>query len=261
MGRGDIMMTGRRRSGGRLLVYAIILVVLGCAVYQIFFRPGPTRTTGVGATAVSDAVQRAYNALPGSFRDKVPVLDFAAMCNCMASPDCGGVVPDVRQVTVTDSTGPEHPVARLRVEYPTTHIRAEYHFARIDGLWQLQSFSRILGELETDLKEPAPPGTAPRPAPPAKGNPTGKAPEGDAAQTPVVGARPATPCDYVVQPGDTLTAIARHFYGTTRYWRRILEANPGLTERNLRVGRKIRIPSNPEPAAPREEPDADVKTQ
>jgi len=260
MGRGDIMMTGRKRSGLRLFVYAIILLALGCGVYEAFFRPGPKTSTGGGATAVSDAVQRAYNALPGGFREKVPVLDFAAMCNCMASPDCGGVVPEVRQVTVTDSTGPEHPVARLRVEYPTTHIRAEYHFARVDGVWQLQSFTRIPSELETDLKEPAAPGTAPRPAAPAKGSPAGKAPEGDAAQPPAAGARPATPCDYVVQPGDTLTAISRHFYGTTRYWRRILEANPGLTERNLRVGRKIRIPSNPEPAAAKDEPDADPKT-
>ena len=39
------------------------------------------------------------------------------------------------------------------------------------------------------------------------------------------GAPPAAPRSYVVQKGDSLSKIAKHFYGDTAHWRRIYEAN------------------------------------
>ena len=60
------------------------------------------------------------------------------------------------------------------------------------------------------------------------------------------------PCHYVIQPGDNLITISRQFYGTGKHWRRILEANPGLQARKLRIGRRILIPSLPTHAPGRE---------
>jgi LysM repeat protein len=195
-------------------------------------------------------VEKAYNGLGGNFRERVPLADFAAMFHRMTDPDADGQLPGIRQASVTDATGPEHPVARFRVEYLNGGAKAEYHFARIDGLWQLQSFTRVPSELEGPLKRAGPPHALEG----GKGASPTKAVEGATTQPPApAGGRPATPCDYVIQPGDTLGGISAQFYGTARHWRRILEANPGLTERSLRVGRKIRIPSNPEPPPPRDD--------
>lgn len=258
MGRGDIM-TGRKRSGWGYALFAIAIFALLYGVRHALspgVTPPPPPPPPGSAHGVGDAVQRAYNTLASSFREKVPISDFATMFHRMTSPDYGGELPTVRQASVTDSTGPEHPVARLRVEYPSASAKAEYHFARIDGLWQLQSFTVISTDLDAGRPEPVAPGPSRRAQEPPKSAPAHKAPDGAAPSVPAAGALPATPCDYIVQPGDTLSAISRHFYGTIRHWRRILEANPGLSERNLRVGRRIRIPSNPEPPAPREDSDA-----
>lgn len=62
-------------------------------------------------------------------------------------------------------------------------------------------------------------------------------PEPDAA---VSRPRPRT---YRVQRGDTLSAIARRFYGDPARWRDIYEANPQLEDFNrLRVGVELRLP-------------------
>ena len=45
------------------------------------------------------------------------------------------------------------------------------------------------------------------------------------APAPADAKAPAAPRTYVVQKGDTLSKIARQFYGTTSEWRRIYEAN------------------------------------
>lgn len=47
---------------------------------------------------------------------------------------------------------------------------------------------------------------------------------------------------YVIKKGDTLSEISQRIYGTSRLWRRILEANPGIDPRALRIGQKIIIP-------------------
>ncbi|MBE6406675.1 MAG: LysM peptidoglycan-binding domain-containing protein [Lentisphaerae bacterium] len=50
--------------------------------------------------------------------------------------------------------------------------------------------------------------------------------------------------EYTVVAGDTLTRISRKFYGTTRHWRAIKNANPGKIGNNdgLRIGVKLQIP-------------------
>lgn len=72
-----------------------------------------------------------------------------------------------------------------------------------------------------------------------------------AAGGPPVVAQPAVPAaqaqprmrrTYVVQEGDTLADISTVFYGTPQYWRRLVEANPGLDPMTMTVGMQLQIP-------------------
>jgi nucleoid-associated protein YgaU len=80
-------------------------------------------------------------------------------------------------------------------------------------------------------------------------------------------ARPAdaAPRQYTIQEGDTLIAIAAEQYGDAAMWRRIKEANPGLEETRLLVGKAIVLPpkeSAARPAAaPAEKPAAAVSRE
>jgi len=47
---------------------------------------------------------------------------------------------------------------------------------------------------------------------------------------------------YVVKKGDTLQSIAKRFYGDTKYWRRIADANKIRDPRKVKVGQKLRLP-------------------
>ena len=48
---------------------------------------------------------------------------------------------------------------------------------------------------------------------------------------------------YTIQEGDTLAEISEQFYGEERYWKQILNANPGLDPGRLFVGKKIVMPA------------------
>jgi len=48
---------------------------------------------------------------------------------------------------------------------------------------------------------------------------------------------------YTIRKGDTLSEISQRVYGTAKLWRKILEANPGIDPRALRIGQKIVIPA------------------
>ena len=80
------------------------------------------------------------------------------------------------------------------------------------------------------LKEPTPETTAP--------TETVTPPE----TTPLV----ATPATYVVKQGDVLSTISQQVYGTSRYWRRIAEANNIAEPERLRVGAVLQVPPLPE---------------
>ncbi len=51
-----------------------------------------------------------------------------------------------------------------------------------------------------------------------------------------------------VRPNETLSSISQSFYGSTRYWKKILEANPGATQM-IRPGQRLRIPPRSEVVA------------
>ena len=57
-------------------------------------------------------------------------------------------------------------------------------------------------------------------------------------------AEPKAPRTYVIKKGDTLQKISEKFYGTTKKFDRIYEANKDvLKDKNtLKVGTKIKIP-------------------
>jgi nucleoid-associated protein YgaU len=61
-------------------------------------------------------------------------------------------------------------------------------------------------------------------------------------KTPRPAATPAART-YKIRNGDTLGHIARRMLGKASRWREILEANPDLNPKNLRVGKEIKIPA------------------
>ncbi|MGH8514333.1 MAG: LysM peptidoglycan-binding domain-containing protein, partial [Gammaproteobacteria bacterium] len=64
---------------------------------------------------------------------------------------------------------------------------------------------------------------------------------------PPVGTPPASA--YTIQHGDTLIAIAAHFYGDASQWSVIAQANPKADPRRLRVGQEIKLPrTRPSPS-------------
>ncbi|MBA3684365.1 MAG: LysM peptidoglycan-binding domain-containing protein [Planctomycetes bacterium] len=48
---------------------------------------------------------------------------------------------------------------------------------------------------------------------------------------------------YTIQTGDSLEQLSNRYYGTPEHWRRILDANPGLTPEHMRTGFVITIPA------------------
>jgi len=270
-------MIRRRRSPLRYLIPALVVgVALWWAKIWPFRQaesPPPAKIPAVG-----DRVREAYEALAADFREKIPLTEFAGMYLRMADPDSRGALPKIRRAQVIDATGPEHPQVRFSVEYPGAKTRVENHFAfaRVDGAWRLWSFSRVTSDPSARPASPKLPARSPPPPAASAVTPTpgdkkqpavkaepGKEPRPTKSSEPPAPALPKakrpSPRYYVIQQGDTLGSISRHFYGTTRYWRRILEANPGLDERRLRIGRRILIPSLPELPPPSERKATDAK--
>lgn len=66
------------------------------------------------------------------------------------------------------------------------------------------------------------------PTPPAKSTTSAAAPAG---------------AEYTVKSGDTLEAIARAQLGDGQKWRAIVEMNPGLDPKALKVGQKLKMPA------------------
>jgi LysM repeat protein len=56
--------------------------------------------------------------------------------------------------------------------------------------------------------------------------------------------------NYTVKAGDTPASIAAKELGSSKEWAKIMEANPGLDPRKLRIGQQIVIPGKSTPSAP-----------
>jgi nucleoid-associated protein YgaU len=52
----------------------------------------------------------------------------------------------------------------------------------------------------------------------------------------------ATGTKYTIKPNDTLSGIAARFLGHAKYWKKIVDANPGLDPNRLQLGTEIIIP-------------------
>ena len=78
---------------------------------------------------------------------------------------------------------------------------------------------------------------------PGTGSGTGTSP------TPMPPAKPMTPpaaaaaSEYTVKSGDTLEGIARAQLGDGQKWKSIVEMNPGLDPKALKIGQKIKMPA------------------
>ena len=110
---------------------------------------------------------------------------------------------------------------------------------------------------------PAATGTAPA----AKGPETSAGASAAAPATPVTpGATPAVTVpaktltevapppsigrEYAIKSGDTLEGIARAELGDGQRWKQIVDMNPGLDPKSLKIGRKIMLPVGGAPASP-----------
>jgi nucleoid-associated protein YgaU len=66
------------------------------------------------------------------------------------------------------------------------------------------------------------------------------------------GAAAATPGSVTVEPGDTLSSIAKRVYGDSKYWRVIFDANHAQIDHadDITVGMKLAVPPKPVAKAP-----------
>ena len=55
--------------------------------------------------------------------------------------------------------------------------------------------------------------------------------------------------EYTVKAGDTLESIAQSQLGAKTAWKKLVDANPGLDARKMRIGQKLKIPGKAAPAA------------
>lgn len=95
--------------------------------------------------------------------------------------------------------------------------------------------------------QPAPAAAAPAPAPAPKPIGTKKAASSSTSTTEQKSTTTVKPTAkakevYVVQQGDTLTAIAKRVYGDPNKVKAIVAANPGLDPNKIKVGQKIVLP-------------------
>ena len=75
---------------------------------------------------------------------------------------------------------------------------------------------------------------------PASSAATGTTPGG--TPTPDNSTAPAGTKTHIVAKSETLGDISKQYYGTTRNWKKIEAANPGVSSDNLKVGQKLIIP-------------------
>ncbi len=101
---------------------------------------------------------------------------------------------------------------------------------------------------------PPAPGPGVAAAPPAIGAaplPPAGSPPSVTVAPPAVPAPPATARTRTIRSGDTLAKIAKEEFGDSSMWKRIVDANPGLDPRRLKVNSTIVIPDVPSRAGDR----------
>ncbi|MBA3707813.1 MAG: LysM peptidoglycan-binding domain-containing protein [Planctomycetes bacterium] len=54
---------------------------------------------------------------------------------------------------------------------------------------------------------------------------------------------PTTEKTHVIAKNETLAEISQKYYGTAKNWKKIVDANPGLDPKSMKVGQKITIPA------------------
>jgi len=232
----------------------VVLYVAQIWPFQRTPAPPPVRIP-----TITEPVRDLYDGLQPDFRAMVPLGEFASMFQRMKDFE-GGEAPKLAEALATEPAGAEPLIARFRVEESAGKTGGEYEFARVEGVWRLEKYAH------DPHKRPSP-GQGATPVSPDSVQPKaaekkavpGGAPPTVAAQKAVaVATSPGSwPRSYVIQPGDRLETISRQVYGTSRHWRRILEANPGLDPKRLSIGRRIVIPAPPEhPPDHSQEPEA-----
>jgi len=263
------MMGRRRRSPLR---YVFPAAIVFASLYLTHTWPFSRSVPSGNMMTMADGASQAYDGLSAQFRARVPLTEFSDMFRPMSQRG----MPQFKEARVTSPIGEEAPAAHFDVDYPASNERFEYDFARVEGKWDLYALRIVRGpwvpkkpveeERERDtvadtdsdqgalpgalVKAPAPHVEERTPTVFGKSAPSiAKLPEAP-AELPKATTDRRFPCTYRIQAGDNLSGISRHFYGTIKYWRQILEANPGISEKRLRIGRTIRIPVPPQPLSP-----------
>jgi len=58
------------------------------------------------------------------------------------------------------------------------------------------------------------------------------------------------PVEHTVAAGETLGDISLKYFKSSKQWKKIVDANPGLDPKTIKVGQKLRIPAEPKADAP-----------
>jgi len=129
----------------------------------------------------------------------------------------------------------EEPVPAAEVVTPPVETEEETTKAVIEGVVEEEP---VIGKEEEVETPPAPTATKEEPATPVEPQPL------PPARKPLLTEGEV----YVVEKGDTLGDISERFYGTSRYWKLIFEANRDLLSNpdRLVVGMELTIPPLPE---------------
>ncbi|MGQ0614755.1 MAG: LysM peptidoglycan-binding domain-containing protein [Planctomycetaceae bacterium] len=137
------------------------------------------------------------------------------------------------------------PALRIPPEPPAdpSSIPAEYVIQPNDNLWTLVRKWGLKDSFIEEIRK-ANPSLDARSLVPGQ---TIKIPSSEGARVaPPPSSSPAAESGrtYQVQEGDDLSTIARKHLGSARRYREILQLNPGLDARRLRIGQTIRLPAN-----------------
>ena len=140
----------------------------------------------------------------------------------------------------TDNLPARTPQIELQPKTPS--VAKEVVPAKVEE--QIVKTEEKVTQIQVVQQTPAPKTIEVPPAPPQKVvEEIKKVEEPKKVSTPVAeNEKDEFPKEYIIKRGDTLSGISKKFYGTTRHYKKIMQANNIVRANDLKIGKKIIIP-------------------